>query len=56
MTDLGWGRTELVVHTDSTAARGIAKRTGVGRVRHLEVADLWVQDRLRKRGLRAPQG
>ena len=29
------------------AAIGICKRRGLGRVRHLAVADLWVQDRLR---------
>ena len=38
---------DLRVHTDSTAAIGICRRRGLGRVRHLAVADLWLQDRLR---------
>ena len=37
----------LVVFTDATAAIGICRRRGLGRVRHLVVADLWVQDKLK---------
>ena len=37
----------VTVHTDSSAAAGMCRRTGIGRVRHLAVADLWVQDRVR---------
>ena len=32
---------------DSTAAIGMVRRLGLGRVRHLAVADLWVQQRVR---------
>jgi hypothetical protein len=32
---------------DSSAARGIAHRTGVGRMKHLQVRQLWVQEQLR---------
>ena len=39
----------LEVLTDATAAIGICRRRGLGRIRHLHVADLWVQDRLRKK-------
>ena len=39
----------LRVLTDATAAIGIARRRGLGKVRHRATADLWVQDRLRKR-------
>ena len=46
--DLGL-RWDLVVHTDASAAIGICKRRGLGKVRHLAVADLWVQDRIRKK-------
>ena len=35
------------MHSDAAAAIGICRRRGLGRVRHLAVADLWVQDRLR---------
>ena len=34
-------------HSDSSAAIGICRRRGLGRVRHLAVADLWLQVRLR---------
>ena len=38
---------KLRVHSDASAAIGICRRRGLGRVRHLAVADLWIQDRLR---------
>ena len=34
------------VRGDSTAAHGICRRKGVGRVRHLEARDLWIQDKV----------
>ena len=40
------------VHADSSAAIGICRRTGVGRVRHLAVQQLWVQERVRAGGFR----
>ena len=39
---------KLDILTDATAAIGICRRRGLGKVRHLHTADLWVQDRLRK--------
>ena len=47
-TDLGLQWT-LTLQTDSTAAVGICRRRGLGKIRHLAAADLWVQDRLRCR-------
>ena len=46
MSDLGidFG---IKVKTDSTAAKGIASRSGLGKVRHIEVAQLWVQEKVR---------
>ena len=38
---------EVEVLTDATAAIGICRRRGLGKIRHLAVADLWVQERLR---------
>ena len=35
----------LNVLTDSSAARGIIKRNGVGKVKHLEFKCLWIQER-----------
>eukprot|EP00969_Alexandrium_andersonii_P144754 6401224-Alexandrium_andersonii.AAC.1 len=42
--DLGF-TAALEVCADSSAAIGICRRTGIGRVRHLAVAQLWVQER-----------
>ena len=39
---------QVTIMTDATAAIGIARRRGLGKVRHLATADLWIQDRLRK--------
>ena len=36
------------LYADSSAAIGICRRTGIGRVRHLAVGQLWVQERLRE--------
>ena len=38
---------KLEVLTDATAAIGICRRRGLGKIRHLAVAALWVQDRVR---------
>ena len=35
----------LRILTDSSAARGIVLRSGVGKVKHLEVKSLWIQER-----------
>ena len=46
MEDLGTtGR--LKIYTDASAAQGICGRKGLGAVRHIEVHQLWVQDKVR---------
>ena len=35
----------VTVQTDATAAMGMARRGGIGKVRHLDVSFLWVQER-----------
>ena len=45
-SDLGMSFT-IEVKTDAMAAIGICKRRGLGKVRHLHTADLWVQDKVR---------
>lgn len=46
--DLGWGlRIEIFV--DSTTAKSIANRSGIGKVRHLETKVLWIQEALKKK-------
>ena len=44
--DLGF-QWALAVETDAAAAIGISRRRGLGKIRHLAVADLWIQDRVR---------
>ena len=44
--DLGL-QVSLGVHSDATAAIGVCKRRGIGKIRHLAVADVWIQDKLR---------
>ena len=41
-------KVDLVIKSDAIAAIGIVKRQGLGRVRHLAVADLWVQQRAKQ--------
>ena len=44
--DLGM-QWEIDIQTDATAAIGICRRRGLGKIRHLAVADLWVQDKVK---------
>ena len=48
LQDLGVCQVKLRVHTDSSAAIGIASRTGLGKTRHIAVHNLWVQERVRR--------
>ena len=41
--------TPLRIHSDATAAIGIARRRGLGKLRHLDVEDLWVQEKVRNK-------
>ena len=38
----------IKIHTDSSAAKGIATRRGIGKVKHLDTRTLWVQDKIDK--------
>ena len=51
MQDMGW-KMPITVHSDATAAIGIARRKGLGQIRHLFVTDLWIQDKIRSRQIR----
>jgi hypothetical protein len=44
--DLG-SECKLRVHVDSSAAIGICKRSGIGKIRHLDTRLLWIQDLVR---------
>ena len=41
-----------VAGTDSSAAKGMAHRVGSGRVLHLRIQDLWIQERVRTKDLK----
>ena len=42
LNDLGHS-TKITLLTDAAAAKGISQRTGLGKVRHLETSQLWLQ-------------
>ena len=46
LRDLGL-EMKVRIFSDATAAIGIAKRRGLGRIRHLATADLWIQEKVR---------
>ena len=51
LSDLGIRKTAGRVWTDSSAAIGICKRQGLGKLRHLDTQMLWVQQRVRNNDL-----
>ena len=49
LEDLGVHLSEPIeIKTDASAAIGIACRVGVGKIRHIEVNQLWLQHRIAK--------
>ena len=50
MRDLG-SEVELHVHTDASASIGIIKRQGLGKLRHIQVRDLWLQQEVKEKKL-----
>ena len=42
---------KIRLRSDASAAIGIAQRAGLGKVRHLAVSDLWIQQRIRHGGV-----
>ena len=48
--DMGY-EMKLVVHTDSGAAIGITARKGLGKLRHINVRYLWLQEKVRSKEL-----
>ena len=47
MTDMGV-ESKIKIKTDASAAKGIASRRGAGKIRHIEVSQLWIQDKVAK--------
>ena len=48
MSDLGI-HVGIDLNEDSSAAKGVADRTGLGRIRHLEVNQLWLRQKVRNK-------
>ena len=48
MGEMGW-EAEVRVWADSSAAKSIASRIGLGKVRHMEVKFLWLQEAVKAR-------
>ena len=45
--DLGWEyENALEIRTDASAAIGIANRIGIGKIRHIETNQLWLQQKV----------
>ena len=39
----------LELRTDASAARGVLMRQGVGKIRHLHIKQLWLQEKIKKK-------
>ncbi len=42
---------DIHLYTDSSAAMGMVARKGMGKARHIEVSELWIQDAVRNKVL-----
>ena len=42
---------KILMLTDASAALCIVRRRGLGRIRHLDVTGLWLQERVRQKDL-----
>ena len=51
LSDMGINTT-IDLATDSLAAKGISSRRGLGKVRHIELCELWLQDQVNRRKIR----
>ena len=54
MRDMGW-TVPVTVHSDAIAAICIARHRGLGKIRQLEVTDLWIQDNIRRKQIKLPK-
>ena len=43
LSDFGFSAS-VVVYSDSSAAKGMANRRGLGKVRHIDLCHLWIQE------------
>ena len=48
LMDLGVAEGRIILKTDASAALGVAQRLGIGKIRHIEVNQLWLQEKVYK--------
>ena len=48
LMDLGVTEGRIILKTDASAALGVAQRLGIGKIRHIEVNQLWLQEKVYK--------
>ena len=53
MRDMGWDA-DLKLHVDATVTQVMANRQGIGKIRHLEVRYLWLQEMAKSNGVLNP--
>ena len=49
LEEIGYERLPITIFTDSSAALGTINREGAGRLKHIEVKCLWLQQALRRK-------
>ena len=45
LSEIGF-HTQIIIKSDASAAIGIVKRKGLGQVRHIDVHDIWIQEKV----------
>ena len=48
LEELGVVASEVELHTDSSAAKSFASRRGVGKLRHIDLKELWLQEAVKQ--------
>ena len=46
LMDLGVTEGRIILKTDASAALGVAQRFGIGKIRHIEVNQVWLQEKV----------
>ena len=49
--EMGWDRPGISIYTDSSAAHAVTHRQGAGRIKHVATQQLWIQERVGKKGI-----
>jgi hypothetical protein len=52
LNELGGDFTEVVLFTDSSAAKGFSSQRGLSKIRHIETKDLWLQEAVKDKRIK----